>query len=874
MRRSVVIGLYLVLGWGVLATLSGCGGGSQTTGPGQPAKIILAPSSVSMNRGQVAQLSSLVLDSAGTQILSATVTYASTNTSVVTVSTSGLLCAGVWDPNSNFTICNPGPTGTSNLTGVSGTLTSNVVQVTVHEHIDRIELQAVNPPAGSCVSGGATAPANAVQYVATASSNDPAACQRVGQPSAPCSLGDVGTYTWQVVDAVVASISGTQPTGQGDNRITVTALGPGRTNIVASISGVASVPSPFTTCSPVSIAAHVSSGSATSFTIQTAGTQQLSADVLDVNNLPIDSKVLAWNSNQPAAIPVSTTGLVTGSAPGTASIIASCTPPTCNVNVNHPVYSNVVTANVSGTTSTTVFVSTTSAPASGASNAIATITTSNNTLGTSITLPQNAALNSMALNGSSTQLLMGSNQGLIRGDPPTLTLSTITSNVTGKVLAVSQDGARAVVADTTLGQVFIYNIAASAIEATLVLSNATAAAFSPDNLKAYVVGNGTLFDYSPVTGRSSRALSSTGHDVSFLATGAAAYVATDAGDDVVATCNDSLLTTVAVGTPKLIAGVPNGAQVVDVNPPALDQIGVNANGACPPTINNSFNPATDSHTFPGVAAFVPRKLIVTPNSQKALILSDQGVLVYNIGTGTPSVLTLNGGALPLSGGVTLDSATLFVGASDNKVHRIDLTANGGTGADTVQIPVTFTPDLLVVKPTQTPSPVVTSIAIAPVSPIILVNQTVQFSATATFSDGSTKDVSSSVTWSSSSTTVATISTTGLATAKALGTTTISATSGGVTASTTLTVSQPITSIAVTPANQTLHVAQTLQFAAVATFSDGTSKDITSTAIWTSSVTSVATVSTSGLATAVAPGNTTIGATAGSVTGSTALTVIP
>src|SRR5438270_11797551 len=65
--------------------------------------------------------------------------------------------------------------------------------------------------------------------------------------------------------------------------------------------------------------------------------------------------------------------------------------------------------------------------------------------------------------------------------------------------------------------------------------------------------------------------------------------------------------------------------------------------------------------------------------------------------------------------------------------------------------------------------------------------TQQFTATGTFGDLTTKDISSTATWTSSSATVATIDSKGLATAVNLGTTTIKATSGGLSASTTLTV---------------------------------------------------------------------------------------
>jgi len=66
--------------------------------------------------------------------------------------------------------------------------------------------------------------------------------------------------------------------------------------------------------------------------------------------------------------------------------------------------------------------------------------------------------------------------------------------------------------------------------------------------------------------------------------------------------------------------------------------------------------------------------------------------------------------------------------------------------------------------------------------------TQQFTATGTYSDSTTGNVTSSVTWSSSNTAVATISNAGLATSIAAGSTTITATSGSISGSTTLTTS--------------------------------------------------------------------------------------
>lgn len=84
-----------------------------------------------------------------------------------------------------------------------------------------------------------------------------------------------------------------------------------------------------------------------------------------------------------------------------------------------------------------------------------------------------------------------------------------------------------------------------------------------------------------------------------------------------------------------------------------------------------------------------------------------------------------------------------------------------------------------------------SITVTPANPSVTAGATQQFSATGTFSDGTTQGLTTTVTWSSSLTSVATISNStgsnGMATAVAAGTTTITATSGSISGSTGLTV---------------------------------------------------------------------------------------
>jgi len=360
------------------------------------------------------------------------------------------------------------------------------------------------------------------------------------------------------------------------------------------------------------------------------------------------------------------------------------------------------------------------------------------------------------------------------------------------------------------------------------VTGGAAAAISPDASKIYIVTGGKLYIYDPSLPLQARPLSGTisptsSQAVAFFATGPMAYVADSGGDDVVASCSDTLFTTGPVlvpGFPTHIAAVPNASAMVDANgnSSSIDEVDVTpdsptAYGVCPPDITNSRTSASFG------TSFTTKQLIVTPDSKLALILSDQGVLAYNLGTKQPlPVVALSGGAKPLSGGVTPDGANLYVGASDTAVHRVDLTKT--PLADVQSIAVNLcpsvaggcTPDFLVVRPVSTVA-TLSSLAVTPTNPTIGVNGTAQncaagvgatageicFVATGTFSDKTTRDMTNFVTWTSSNTLVAIIgpttninppiATPGLAKALAPGTAAITASSSGVSGSTTLTVVQ-------------------------------------------------------------------------------------
>jgi hypothetical protein len=172
---------------------------------------------------------------------------------------------------------------------------------------------------------------------------------------------------------------------------------------------------------------------------------------------------------------------------------------------------------------------------------------------------------------------------------------------------------------------------------------------------------------------------------------------------------------------------------------------------------------------------------------------------------------------------------------------------------------------------------VREMTITPVNPTITKGSNKQFVVNGTFSDATTQDLTADASWVSSATEVATVGDTaltkGLAQAVAVGTSTISATFDSVTLSTLLTVTEPVLkSIAVTPANPSVLTLSTEPFKATGTYSDGSTVDLTSQVVWSSSNPGIATIASSGTASTLTQGNSTISATLNGVSGSTILKV--
>jgi len=332
------------------------------------------------------------------------------------------------------------------------------------------------------------------------------------------------------------------------------------------------------------------------------------------------------------------------------------------------------------------------------------------------------------------------------GTPPTV---SEVKGVIGKVLTVSPDGKKVILSGTdpnTLPvpgsstppaptQVTVFDTTSST-STILPIAGATAADYSPDNLKASILAGSTLYVYSTLEALKTIALGAPANDVSFLPEGGFAYLAGGATSSITAwkTCTDAQEAAQTVTTPSTpafikalsksltVGGVTFDGSVLAVDSPGIDLFGAKTSipvpptGSCPLDLTNStLNITTSSSAFfnLGQGSFVPTQLIVSQDGTRAYILASNlgSVLVFNVGNQTSSAIPLSGDAIPIQASLTADGTRLYLAAADGQVHVLDTQTGGDiqqisfpTDATTLQAglcvgtTVTCNPDLIAVKP--------------------------------------------------------------------------------------------------------------------------------------------------------------------------------
>ena len=262
------------------------------------------------------------------------------------------------------------------------------------------------------------------------------------------------------------------------------------------------------------------------------------------------------------------------------------------------------------------------------------------------------------------------------------------------------------------------------------------------------------------------------------------------------------------------------------------------------------------------ALATPSSIVITPDS--ATVAKGQPTQF------TATAVYPNNKTANITSKVTWTSANTTAATVNSTTGVANAIANGST---TVTATLNGITSPAVPFNVSTPT-VITRISITPSTISTPKGTPVTFTATGTYSDGTTGNLSGAVAWSSSDISVASLNDSGIASTLAQGSSTITASISGVSPSSAiLNVTAPVlATLSITPLSANIITGNTRQFSASGTLTDGTAASL-DTLSWTSSDTSVATIDSTGLATASTLGSTNISANSGGIVSNTAVVVV-
>jgi hypothetical protein len=776
---------WLVVTTSLFSLLPACGGHKPAGTSPFPVTISLSPgTSYSLQTGNTVQFFANAENSSNARI-SATFTFAisaapgsSSPSGVLDITSNGVACAGTWNAPL-YTICSPGNTGVVEVTATALGATSPPVLVFVHPPIDNIQISVVPPvnsPPPACPNQLALPEACNIPFNTNAgnycmSQNQIQTLQATAYSQGLDISASVGPFTWTPATTGVVTITPIVTVSSlnvATNQATASPNAPGQTQVIATASGVFSQPYTIETCPVQCIALQIGAQNppVTNFVVDKGTSETITATAVDVQGCIVPKPPLTWVSSSPAALiagsatsgcGAGTTCTVSTPQPGSAAITASCTPPTCNVGfplnplnyqpplslyVPEPVYPVTAISGLVAGAATSATVLATSQDCS--SNILCTVGIYNvsgatNLEGFAFQLPSQP--NSLLFDGAGDKAYMGSDFGAVvitpanfaTANPPFASLAasgTIRGSVTGKILAISATGTSAIFSDTvsTPNQVYVVSPGASAT--TLNINGATAAAFSPDGLKVFILGDGgnTLYVYSQLQSlQPAIPLGSPASAMVFNSSGTFALLSggipagSPAGSlAVYNTCDNSAVTLqlpVVTPPPPPLPGPPlflkmvpaaeipqgnpsgntfGGILIPNVEPTGLDfffgldNTGIDiiatnssaplSNTLCPQQVSFAYTapPQTAQNTFSpvhinlGRGTFHPINFFLSPDATRAYIVTlDFGVLIYDFNTDSVSSIPLINNATPVAADMTVDGTQLFVAGSDGLLHQLN-----------------------------------------------------------------------------------------------------------------------------------------------------------------------------------------------------------
>ncbi|HEV8217510.1 MAG TPA: Ig-like domain-containing protein [Gemmatimonadaceae bacterium] len=344
----------------ITATSEGkTGSASVTVQPKPVATVTVTPGTASLTVGQTTNLTVVLKDQNGGVLTGRTVVWTTSSSAVATVSSSGTVTA-VGAGNATITATSEGKSGTASITvtaipvgsvtvsppsttvPATTTVGLNVVVKDVNGTVvtDRVVTWTTSNAAAATVSssgvvtgvaiGTATITATSETKSGSATVNvtqAPVSTVTITPPSPTVVIGTTTTLSAITRDANGVVLTGRAVTWSSSNPAVaavttagaVTGVSTGTATITATSEGksgtasVAVVPVPVATVAVSPLSANVVVG----------GTQQLVAVTKDASNNTLSGRIVTWSTSSTAIATVSTAGVVTGVAPGTATITAT-----------------------------------------------------------------------------------------------------------------------------------------------------------------------------------------------------------------------------------------------------------------------------------------------------------------------------------------------------------------------------------------------------------------------------------------------------------------------------------------------------------------------------------------------------------------------
>jgi len=592
-----------------------------------------------------------------------------------------------------------------------------------------IPLTIIGNPTSNCCPLAVTAPGNPQPYTPNSSClSQGQTAQLVGSVYDNGSTYAGNNITCQVGHLTFSPVGATNVATIDENGV-ITANQPGSATITAAItsSGSGNTAGFFSTCPPASIVLTATGkGTSDDINVSLNVPQSFSTQVLDSKGSPITGISLEYESTNQQTVPTSGNS-VTPIFPGSGTITAVCQPGTCNPapfsQINYQgngvaLTSNGITVNTAGTSSTVIYIGSTS------SQYLYPVDFTTNQPATLLKLPY--VPNSMVINEAGSEIFLGSSQGLMTVSTANNALTSTISTIVGSVISVSPDGSTLIITDP-IRQTISLVTSSGSVETTYG-GVATHASWSPDSQTVYITAGGQLLIHSAYTNWTALPTPVAAYtDVAATVPHIGAYFAGVTEIDGRSYCPT---TTLAAGSPPVatnsfypvseivakpadrIAATTDGNHILGATataPAALQDLVVTlpVQTECPqanlttPSTPVAFNSINNTYPLTGVVPTAITGVVPSTNSAVAFVTytgtgaTGTQLPMYIPSTGTLSYVSLPGAVAPVAGVFSTDNLTFYAGTSgDNLVHEVSITYPTTGNPTAVQAsPGTITPAL-------------------------------------------------------------------------------------------------------------------------------------------------------------------------------------